>query len=162
MASEVLTYDWSKCLSHETPWKFGIYDISMKLPLDYSLHLREKSFKSGVFKFSEKSLVEITLNPPSYREEPRFALELLQGVLYRLKMTHAKIYDEEVICYRRKLPDLIKFELGPFTYVYFNGHSGWPKIIKTEDLDDTNYLSYAQKGKDVFVWSGDSAIRADY
>lgn len=162
MASEVLTYDWSKSLSPETPWKFGVYDISKELPLDYFLHLREKSFKSGVFKFSEKSLLEITLNPPSYREEPRFVLELFQGVLYSLKMNHAKIYNKEVVCYRKKLPDLIKFELGPLTYVYFNSHSGWPKIIKTEDLDDTNYLTYAQKSKDVFVWNGYNEIRADY
>jgi hypothetical protein len=165
------TFDWSSCLELEMPWKFGVYDVSMKLPLDYSLHLREETFREGVWKFNEEDLVRLSLASPSYEEEPRRVCEIMQGIMNGVKCRHQELYNTHVLRidwikqsdFENEIPSIVSFELGPFVWVVFNKHGIWPAIHRRSDLDDNNYLTYNQKGSDVFVWDNNyGMMRADY
>ena len=165
------TFDWSTCLELEMPWKFGVYDVSMKLPLDYSLHPRKSAIKRGVWKFEEEDLVHLALGGPSYEEEPRRVCEIMQGVMNGTKCRHQEMYNKYVlrIDWTRQsevgdeIPSIVSFELGPFVWIVFNQHGSWPAIHRRSDLDDSNYLTYNQKGSDVFVWDNNRGmVRADY
>ena len=162
------TFDWSKCFKPETPWRFGVYDISMNLPLDYSLHLRENTFRSSIWTFSEEDLIKFELEGCSREEEPSKMLKILQHVMAGVGCGHNAMYAKYVI---EKLnspknclgvPSLVKFELGPIVYVIFNEHASWPMICRKSDVDDSNYLTYSQKGPDVFVLDNHGMVRADY
>lgn len=165
------TFDWSTCLKLEMPWKFGVYDVSMKLPLDYSLHPRKSAIKRGVWKFEEEDLVHLALGGPSYEEEPRRVCEIMQGVMNGTKCRHQEMYNKYVlrIDWTRQsevgdeIPSIVSFEIGPFVWIVFNQHGSWPAIHRRSDLDDSNYLTYNQKGSDVFVWDNNRGmVRADY
>lgn len=165
------TFDWSTCLELEMPWKFGVYDVSMKLPLDYYLHPRKSTIKQGMWRFREEDLVHLALGGPSYEEEPRKVCEIMQGVMNGTKCRHQEMYNKYVlrIDWTRQsevgdeIPSIVSFELGPFVWVIFNQHGAWPAIHRRSDLDDSNYLTYNQKGSDVFVWDNNRGmVRADY
>lgn len=165
MNSKALTYDYHSAFSEEMQWKCGVYDISMKLPLDYSLHLREKSFRTGSISIRPEDLVYVELDPPSYDEEPKIVFEFMQSIMNAAKQTASSLYNFYVIGSRRakeKIPDLIKFECGPFVYVVFNAHGIWPAVFKNSIVDEKNYLTYNQKDSDVFVWDNYKPMRADY
>lgn len=154
-------------LKPETPWMFGAYDISMKLPLDYSLHLRASSMQSGIWKFAEEELIQLALNPPSYAEEPLKVYWLVKKVMCDVGCSQEKMFAKHVYGegpkYADGIPSLMKFELGPIVYVVYNQYGPWPAIFGKKDLDDGNYLTYNQKSSDVFVWSnGEGMVRADY
>lgn len=163
------TFDWSTCLELEMPWKFGVYDVSMKLPLDYSLHLREETFREGVWKFDEEYLVRLSLARPSYEEEPKRVCGIMQRVMNGVKCRQQEMYNKYVLRIDwikqsdNEIPSIVSFEFGPFVWVVFNKHGAWPAIHRKADLDDSNYLTYNQKGSDVFVWDNyNGMVRADY
>ena len=165
------TFDWS-AFELEMPWKFGVYDVSMDFPLDYSLHLREKSFRSGVLKFQEEDIIRFSLGGPSYEDEPKKVCEIMQNAMNKAKFQHQEVYNKYVLrmvdwskqeYVENKIPSIVSFELGPFVWIVFNQHGAWPAIHRRSDLDDSNYLTYNQKGSDVFVWDNNRGmVRADY
>lgn len=166
MASKkITTYDYCRDFDISMKWFFGVYDVSMKFPLDYSLHLRPRTFKSGTWKMDETSLIEFNLGRPTYDDEPQLALEFMQTVMNRTGYTQQWLYNQYVLRSSRKdekVPDLIKFECGPYVWIVFNDHGPWPSILPKRMLDDKNYLTYNQKGSDVFVWDNRRMVRADY
>lgn len=161
------TFDWSLCLKPEMPWKFGVYNVSMELPLDYSLHPREELFKQGVWKVEEEDIIRIALEGITHAEEPKLVCNVMQSAMYAANCGQNAIYNTYVVMLagdpQEKVPDLVKFECGPFIWVVFNRHGNWPAIFRKSDVDDSNYLTYCQKGKDVFVWDNSKGlVRADY
>ena len=165
------TFDWSTCLEPEMPWKFGVYDVSTKLPLDYSLHPRKSTIKCGVWRFREEDLVHLALDSPSYEEEPRKVCEIMQSVMNGTKCRHQEMYNKHVLRIdwsrrsevRDDVPSIVSFEIGPFVWIVFNKYGSWPAIHRRSNLDDSNYLTYNQKGSDVFVWDNNRGmVRADY
>lgn len=161
------TFDWINDFKLEMPWKFGVYTVSMNLPLDYSLHLDDTTFKSGMWKFNEEDLLELAIRSPSYEEEPRKICELMQGVMYGVGTTHGQMYNKYVLgIYRNEStqhPGVVSFELGPVVWIIYNSYGPWPAIFKKKDLNNTNYLTYCQKSSNVFVWDNKCGmIRADY
>lgn len=148
------------------PWKFGVYGVSMELPLDYSLHPREEFSKHGVWNVSEEDIITINLNGVTYNDEPNIICDIMQSAMHATNCGQNAIYNTYVIRLSgtsQKVPDLVKFECGPFVWVVFNGHGNWPAVFRKSDVDDSNYLTYTQKGKDVFVWDNNRGmVRADY
>ena len=64
---------------------------------------------------------------------------------------------------RDDVPSIVSFEIGPFVWIVFNKYGSWPAIHRRSNLDDSNYLTYNQKGSDVFVWDNNQGmVRADY
>lgn len=161
------TFDWSACLKPKMPWKLDICDISMELPLDYSLHTREELCKKGVWKVEEEDIVRIALKGITCAEEPKLVCDVMQSAMHAANCGHEAIYNTYVVGLagdpQEKIPDLVKFECGPFVWVVFNMHGNWPAIFRKSDVDDSNYLTYAQKGSNVFVWDNNRGMaRADY
>ncbi len=165
-----LTFDWSSMLKLETPWKFGVHDVSMDLPLDYSLHPRTNLARSGVLSFLEEDLILMSLHSSSYAEEPHKVCELMWEAMQRTGCSQQRMFNKYVVekSLRHKdktntVPSLVTFELGPIVWVIYNAFGGWPSIHRRQDLDDQNYLSYNQKGSDIFVWDNVAGmIRSDY
>lgn len=161
------TFDWSACLKPEMSWKLDICDVSMKLPLDYSLHPREELSKHGVWKVEEEDIVHIALEGITCAEEPKLVCDVMQSAMHAANCIQNAIYNTYVVRLagdpQEKVPDLVKFECGPFVWVVFNEHGNWPAVFRKSDVDDGNYLTYGQKGKDVFVWDNNRGmVRADY
>ena len=162
---ENLTYDWADSLafSEDMKWKMQACNISKSLPLDYSLH--PVATVEGKIEIDSMLLVKMSLDPPSYTDEPTRACDFVQTMMHAAGLTQARLFNEYVL---RKLkdeprPDLVKFECGPFVWVAYNDHGNWPAIYRKDTLDDQNYLTYSRKDKDVFVWDNyHGMIRADY
>ena len=164
MTNFKLTYDWEK-IPLDLEWKFSVYDISMKLPIDYSMHLRDKDFRSGKWSFSEKDLMELVLRM-SYEEEPKTVCDIMQTAMWKTGFQQNQMYSKYVLNNKKRgheVPSMITFELGPFVWVIFNMHGAWPAIHRKTDLDERNYLTYNHKDADVFVWDNfHGMIRGDY
>lgn len=162
------TFDWSTCLKPEMPWRFGVYDVMDEFQLDYSLHLRDNTAKQGIFRFEEEeAIVRLAFNGPSYEEEPRKIYEIMQDAMNATGCEHLAMYSQHVLIKLwdtgYKIPNIVSFELGPFVWITFNRHSLWPAIYRRSDLDDSNYLTYNQKGSNVFVLHSDyGMVRAYY
>lgn len=158
------TYDWTS-IPLELDWKFSVYDISMELPLDYSLHPRDNDTRYGKWRFSEKDLINLALKT-SYEDEPAVTCNLMAFVMWNTDCEHKKMYNEYVLRAPRKyyfnIPSMMTFELGLFVLVIFNMHGPWPAIHRKCDLDESNYLTYNHKDANVFIWDNYNIVRGDY
>ena len=123
-------------------------------------------------RYGQKAYINYTgLDGPSYEEEPRRVCEIMQGVMNGTKCRHQEMYNKHVLGInwisqtevRDKLPSIVSFEIGPFVWIVFNKYGSWPAIHRRSNLDDSNYLTYKQKGSDVFVLDNNRGmVRADY
>lgn len=82
------TYDWINIPS-ELNWKFSVYDISMELPLDYSLHPRNNNTRFGKWRFSEKDLIDLALKT-SYEDEPEVTFNLMTTAMWNTDCEHKR------------------------------------------------------------------------
>jgi len=173
--AESMTYDFTRDFSLEMPWKVGVYELSMELPLDYELHevknaFHEEDTTSGTLKMTEEELIWYHLRcNADYASEPRLVAEFMQTVMHSVGWLHQNLYNIFVLGFSQiregdyKVPDLVEFVCGPMSWVVYNDHGNWPAIFRTDSLDKKNYLSYSRRGADVFVYDNKNGfIRQDY